>query len=333
MPASRISSSPPARRQLHAGRVAAVAVHLRARRRDRATRPPDLEPHSRCRRSRSSGQNRIIAPEEPCSEATIGNALASIFRLSPPGDHDREGRVRRAAPADRLGRLQRVDLDRRAVHVERAERLGPLVGFHPARPPRTSARAAPRRPRCRRRRPRPSRAGTQASRCWSAGCERGSARAASAVAASTSRGAILPPIASIAMQNVQAQRVVGVDMKSVFARGEESRLAAELAQARARIAELEAERDRVSPRDPDLPRAPHPAPPFASSSRPRCSRAERYARSLAVAVIDVDGFREFNLQHGYRAGDRLLGGGRRPRSPTAPARTISPAGSAATSSP
>ena len=91
----------------------------------------------------------------------------------------------------------------------------------------------------------------------------------------------------------------------MFARREESRLAAELAEARARIAELEAERDQLSPRDPictDL----LTLAAFRFQLSTEVLRAGRYGRPLAVAVIDVDGFRAFNLQHGYRSGDRLL---------------------------
>jgi diguanylate cyclase (GGDEF)-like protein len=95
-------------------------------------------------------------------------------------------------------------------------------------------------------------------------------------------------------------------VKTVFAKREKSRLAAELAAARAQIAELEAERDRlIPPRDPictDL--LTLAAFRFALSTE--AMRAERYGRALAVAVLDIDGFREFNLRHGYRAGDRLL---------------------------
>src|SRR5204863_7839969 len=65
--------------------VAAVAVHLRPWSRNRAASSPDLDPHRP--RSPSSlfpiGQNRIIAPEEPSSEATIGKALDSISCSAP----------------------------------------------------------------------------------------------------------------------------------------------------------------------------------------------------------------------------------------------------------
>ncbi len=91
----------------------------------------------------------------------------------------------------------------------------------------------------------------------------------------------------------------------MFSGREISRLEAELAAAQARIAELEAERERLSPHDPictDL----LTLAAFRFQLSTEVLRAERYGRPLAVAVIDIDGFRAFNLRYGYGAGDRLL---------------------------
>src|SRR5262245_57649193 len=61
--------------ELDRGRVAAVAVHLRSRCGNRAPGAPDPDLHALSAFCSSVGQNRIMAPEEPSSEATIGNAL------------------------------------------------------------------------------------------------------------------------------------------------------------------------------------------------------------------------------------------------------------------
>jgi HD-GYP domain-containing protein (c-di-GMP phosphodiesterase class II) len=93
----------------------------------------------------------------------------------------------------------------------------------------------------------------------------------------------------------------------VFASREIGKEAAELAAARARIAELESELARVASRDPisqDLLTLRF----FRAQLELDVERAARYGRPLAVALIDVDGFRQFNLKHGYGAGDLLLAG-------------------------
>jgi diguanylate cyclase (GGDEF)-like protein len=93
----------------------------------------------------------------------------------------------------------------------------------------------------------------------------------------------------------------------VFASREISADASELATARARIAELESELARAASRDPisqDLLTLRF----FRAQLELDVERAARYGRPLAVALIDVDGFRQFNLEHGYGAGDMLLAG-------------------------
>ena len=234
-------------RDLDAGRVAAVAVHLRPRRRDGAARAPDLDLHQPPSPFSESGQKRIIAPDDPCSEATIGNALASIEIRSPLA-----ARIVKVPCAGRPARIASVvarpsTSSGVAVLVERAERRGPLLGAHPARRPRTSARAAPRPPRCRRRRRRRRRAGTRASRCSSAGCGRGSARAASAIAGWTcATGAILPPFSGFDTVNrPTANAYDPARAQAIDALGEY--LTAALSRAW-RPSELVATRPRRSPR-------------------------------------------------------------------------------------
>jgi diguanylate cyclase (GGDEF)-like protein len=86
-----------------------------------------------------------------------------------------------------------------------------------------------------------------------------------------------------------------------------TKLAAELVAARARIAELEAmlaggpARDAVSPQLITLR-------VFRAQLELDVQRAARYRRPLAAARLDIDSFRTFNLTYGYGAGDRVLSG-------------------------
>ena len=135
VPASRIRSSPLVEGELHAGRVPAVAVHLRPRGGDRASRAPDLDPH----RGTSSplfafrGQKRIIAPEDPSSEATIGKVLDSISCSVSARRADPVHAVGRPALADRLGPRQVVQRDRLAIVVEGPVGGDPFLGAHAPR--------------------------------------------------------------------------------------------------------------------------------------------------------------------------------------------------------
>jgi len=83
-------------------------------------------------------------------------------------------------------------------------------------------------------------------------------------------------------------------------------MTAELAAARARVADLEGSLSRSVARDPLVPdllslRA------FRSQLDVDIQRAQRYSRPLALAVLDVDRFRYINLKHGMGAGDLVLG--------------------------
>lgn len=96
-------------------------------------------------------------------------------------------------------------------------------------------------------------------------------------------------------------------ISSVFAARDRDRLTAQLAAAQARIGELEAEVSRLSSRDPICVEllTRHA---FMAQFELDVQRAQRYSRPLAVALIDVDRFRNLNLKHGYGAGDLVLGG-------------------------
>jgi diguanylate cyclase (GGDEF)-like protein len=82
---------------------------------------------------------------------------------------------------------------------------------------------------------------------------------------------------------------------------------AQLAAARARIAELETELARLAARDPLVPNL-LTLPAFRVQLELDVQRAHRYRRPLGLAILDIDRFRRFNLARGYGAGDLVLAG-------------------------
>ena len=80
---------------------------------------------------------------------------------------------------------------------------------------------------------------------------------------------------------------------------------AQLAAARARISELETEIARLSARDP-LVASLLTLPAFRAQLELDVARSGRYERPLAVAVLDIDGFRRINTTRGYAVGDMVL---------------------------
>jgi diguanylate cyclase (GGDEF)-like protein len=89
----------------------------------------------------------------------------------------------------------------------------------------------------------------------------------------------------------------------VLSRGGDN--AAQLAAARARIAELETELARVSARDP-LVSTLLTLSAFRAQLELDVQRAKRYGRPLTLAALDIDRFRNLNATHGYGAGDMVL---------------------------
>jgi diguanylate cyclase (GGDEF)-like protein len=83
-------------------------------------------------------------------------------------------------------------------------------------------------------------------------------------------------------------------------------LADQLAAARQRIAELEGRLSQLEHRDP-LTGSLLSIRAFRTQLELDTARAGRYARPLSVALLDVDRFRNLNLEHGYAAGDAVLG--------------------------
>ena len=86
---------------------------------------------------------------------------------------------------------------------------------------------------------------------------------------------------------------------------ERQRLSDELAAARQRIGTLEAELSRLSQRDRLIPSLLSLGA-FRTQYELDVGRADRYRRPLTVALLDIDRFRQINLEHGYTAGDAVL---------------------------
>jgi len=91
----------------------------------------------------------------------------------------------------------------------------------------------------------------------------------------------------------------------VFASRENAKLAEQLEAARVRIAELEFELARATSRDPISSRL-LTLRTFRTQLELDVQRAARYGRELSVAVLDIDRFRQFNLERGYGSGDLVL---------------------------
>ena len=82
-------------------------------------------------------------------------------------------------------------------------------------------------------------------------------------------------------------------------------ITAQLASARRRIIELEAEVGRLQARDP-LVASLHTLPVFRAQLDLDVQRAQRYGRALSIVVLDIDRFRYTNLKRGYGVGDMVL---------------------------
>src|SRR3954447_27003366 len=78
----------------------------------------------------------------------------------------------------------------------------------------------------------------------------------------------------------------------------------DLVLARRRIAELEAARERDAGHDPVTGLLSLRA--FRAQLEIEVDRARRHGRPLAVALLDVDGFRDLNSHYGHGPGDTVL---------------------------
>jgi diguanylate cyclase (GGDEF)-like protein/putative nucleotidyltransferase with HDIG domain len=81
-------------------------------------------------------------------------------------------------------------------------------------------------------------------------------------------------------------------------------LGSELAGARHRIAQLETERDRLAGRDAVTGKLNLRT--FRAKLETELDRTRRHGRPITVVLLDLDGFRAINGQHGHVAGDALL---------------------------
>src|SRR4051812_22300255 len=94
------------------------------------------------------------------------------------------------------------------------------------------------------------------------------------------------------------------DTDAVLRRGDTKELRRDLARARARVADLEAElrdRSRLDPRTRLLT-----LDAFRGDAEIALAHAARDGRPVALAVVDIDGFRAMNARHGARAADAAL---------------------------
>jgi len=97
----------------------------------------------------------------------------------------------------------------------------------------------------------------------------------------------------------------GADTDDDLRARDRNSLAEQLAAARQRIAELEGRLSQLEHRDP-LTGSLLSLRSFRTQLELDVARAERYGRPLSVALMDVDRFRNLNLEHGYAVGDAVL---------------------------
>src|SRR6266545_5954010 len=98
----------------------------------------------------------------------------------------------------------------------------------------------------------------------------------------------------------------GADTDDDLRARDRNSLAEQLAAARQRIAELEGRLSQLEHRDP-LTGSLLSLRAFRTQLELDTARADRYARPLSIALLDVDRFRHLNLEHGYATGDAVLG--------------------------
>ena len=97
----------------------------------------------------------------------------------------------------------------------------------------------------------------------------------------------------------------GADSQGRVRGRDRNSLSEQLAGAQQRIGELEATLSQLEQRDP-ITRSLLTLRAFRTQLELDVARADRYQRPLSVAVLDIDGFRRLNVEHGYAAGDAVL---------------------------
>jgi diguanylate cyclase (GGDEF)-like protein len=109
-------------------------------------------------------------------------------------------------------------------------------------------------------------------------------------------------------ENARALRALGRQVMSQVelrrAAAEERQLRADLDEYRAKLEESRAELENLSVTDALTGLANRRA--FVEALDNEITRSRRYGHELALALIDIDGFKPFNDTHGHVAGDRAL---------------------------
>jgi diguanylate cyclase (GGDEF)-like protein len=94
------------------------------------------------------------------------------------------------------------------------------------------------------------------------------------------------------------------DVRAMRRRDETGSLAAQLAEAQRRVSEVERQLDQQRVHDSVTGLLTMRA--FRNRLDADVRRSHRYGRPLGVAMLDIDGFRTLNSNHGYGAGDAVL---------------------------
>src|SRR6266511_1438391 len=110
-----------------------------------------------------------------------------------------------------------------------------------------------------------------------------------------------PPACMRCSSRVSCRPILKAEVRS----RDRNNLSEQLAAARRRISELEAELSHLQQRDP-LTKSLLSLVAFRTQLELDVSRAHRYGNPLSVALLDIDGFRHLNLERGYPAGDAVL---------------------------
>src|SRR3954452_21337170 len=114
----------------------------------------------------------------------------------------------------------------------------------------------------------------------------------------------MPPFPARTSVRTLNTNLNAADADAVLRRGDTKELRRNLASARARVADLEAQlrdRNRLDPRTRLLT-----LDAFRADAGIALRRATRDGEPVAVALVDIDGFRALNARCGARAGDAAL---------------------------
>src|SRR3954454_8680314 len=114
----------------------------------------------------------------------------------------------------------------------------------------------------------------------------------------------MPPFPARTSVRTLNTNLNAADADAVLRRGDTNELRRDLASARARVADLEAQLRDHKRLDPRTRLVTLDA--FRADAETALTGAVRDGRPVAVAVVDIDGFRALNARHGTDAGDAAL---------------------------